>query len=73
MSEPSLVQPFPALPIGGGHHYIIGYTVIAGTELEAIDAAVRLLRTDVKLRGVDEVRRVTGPLWKVSLSVEEDD
>lgn len=72
MSEYVAPQPYPALPIGGGHHYIIGYTVIAGTELEAIDAAVRLLRTDVKLRGVDEVRRVTGTLWKVSLSVHEE-
>lgn len=52
--------------------YSIGYTVIAGSRYEAIAAAVKLLRTGVTLRGVNECNRVTGTLWRVSLNVSED-
>lgn len=72
MSEPSLVQPYPPLPIGDGFDYSISFTVIGSTELDAIDAAVRLLRTDLKLRGVNEAQRVLGGFWRVSLNVHEE-
>ena len=52
--------------------YSITYTVTAATELEAIEAAVDLLRTDVRLLGVNAVYRTMGMFWRVSLNVSED-
>ena len=50
----------------------ITYTVTAATEYEAIQNAVALIRTNVRLRGVNSVQRVTGTLWRVSLNLWED-
>ena len=52
--------------------YSLTYTVTAATEYEAITLAVAMLRTDVRLRGVNSVQRATGNLWRVSLNVWED-
>jgi hypothetical protein len=52
--------------------FSLTYTVTAATEYEAIAAAVALLRTNVRLRGVNSVQRATPTLWRVSLNVWED-
>lgn len=51
--------------------YSIAYTVVADTKLEAIEKAVAMLRTDVRLRGVDSVTS-NAELWTVCLNVWED-
>lgn len=51
--------------------YSIAYTVAADTRLEAIEKAVAMLRSSVRLRGVGQVTEVAG-LWTVCLSVWED-
>ena len=52
--------------------FSLTYTVTASTEFEAIQNAVALIRTNVRLRGVNSVHRVTGTLWRVSLNLWED-
>lgn len=52
--------------------YLLHYTVEATTRLAAITAAVGLLRTGVKLRGVVSAAPTAGAYWDVTLSVSED-
>lgn len=51
--------------------YSIAYTVIAATKLEAIEKAVGMLRTGLRLRGVGNVTKNAGA-WTVCLNVWED-
>lgn len=48
------------------------YSVRADSRFEAIEKAVALLRTGVKLRGVVEAEQGTPGWWDVVLSVFED-
>lgn len=68
----SEVQPLPALPIYADHRYGTVFTVAAGDETQAIDAAKAMLPPYLSLIGVQGVHRVTGVLWRVSLKVAED-
>lgn len=52
--------------------YSLTYTVTGATELEAIANAVAMLRSDVRLRGVNSATRVSGTMWRVSLNLYED-
>ena len=52
--------------------YNVHYSVLADGRLEAIEKAVALLRTGVKLRGVVEAEQGTPGWWEVTLSVFED-
>lgn len=51
--------------------YSLTYTVAASTRLEAIEAAVTMLRSGVRLRGVNSAVQA-GSVWHVSLNVWED-
>lgn len=48
------------------------YSVLADGRLQAIEKAVALLRTGVKLRGVVEAEQSIPGWWEVTLSVWED-
>ena len=54
------------------HRYSLTYTVTAPNELEAIRKAASMLRSGVRLRGVNSVTRASGNLWRVSLNLSED-
>ncbi len=68
----STAHPLPALPIVAEHSYLITFTVTGSTEYAAIEAAVTMLRTGVRLIGVHEVTRATPTHWRVTLKVAED-
>jgi hypothetical protein len=54
------------------HHYVITYEVTASSKWEAQERAIRMLRTDVRLRSLGETTEVAPGFWKVSLHVDED-
>ena len=54
------------------HNYSIRYDVAADTRLDAIAKATALLRSDVRLRGVNDADEFAPGWWRVSLNVWEE-
>lgn len=52
--------------------YVIKYSVLADGRLEAIEKAIAMLRTGLKLRGVVSAEQGVPGWWDVDLSVWED-
>lgn len=58
-------------PLMDGFDYTLRYEVVAQGRLAAIEAAVGMLRSNVKLNAVLDAERTRGDDWSVLLHVHE--